>query len=196
MRTAEPASINEVSRAVCSINLKIAMLLQILALVALAQPGTFAVDEDILEYGSSGTSAVLLTVAYLEQLPLFPNDYGMLRRIAYVETRDGTTTSENIWAVSEAALLLTQNSNHPTLNVKHHLIAQELNIDWVSVQWDELQRPLYSALAARLILFYAPERIPDNVEDQAQFWLQHYNTNGDIAEFAGAANELEGKAYI
>ena len=55
------------------------MLLQILTFVVLVQSGTFAADERILEYGYSGTPAVLFTIAYIEQLPLFPNDYGMLR---------------------------------------------------------------------------------------------------------------------
>ena len=156
-----------------------------------------SVDERILQYGSNGTAVVLLSVAYVEQSAVFPDDNGLLRRIAYVETRDGTQPSsafENIWAVSQEALLRTQTSDHSLLNVKRNIIALEFDIDWNEVEWDDLQRPLYSALAARLILFLAPERLPDSsdIPGQAQFWKQHYNTNGSINDFIGRANELEG----
>ena len=171
------------------------MLFLCLSFLTLAQPGVFAIDERILEYGSNGTSAVLLTIAYIEQSTVFSDDNAILRRIAYVETRDGTRASDNIWAVSQEALQLTQDSDNPTLNVKHNLITQEFNIDWISVELDDLRRPLYSGIAARLFVFLAPEKIPNSndIEGQAQFWKQYYNTNGSINEFTGAAYELEGR---
>ena len=60
------------------------------------------------------------------------------------------------------------------------------------MEFDDLRRPLYSALAARLLLFLAPEMIPDSndIEGQAQFWQQYYNTGGSIEEFTGAANGM------
>ena len=171
------------------------MLFQILslALTVLAHQGV-AIDERILERGYTGTSAVLLTVAYLEQSTVFSDDNGILRRIAYVETRDGTRENENIWAVSEEALQLTQNCVHPTLNVKYNLIAQELDIEWISVEFHELKAPLYSALAARLLLFLVPKMIPDSndIEGQARFWKEYYNITGSVDEFIRAAYELEG----
>ena len=91
----------------------------------------------------------------------------------------------------EEALQLTQASD---LNVKHNLITRELGVDWISLEWEELQRPLYSAIAARLLLFLAPERLPDvnDIEGQALFWKKYYNTNGSESEFTGAVFELEG----
>ena len=72
------------------------MLFQIvITLGVLAQVGVFAIDDRILERASNGTSVVLLTVAYLQQTTIFSDDNGMLRRIAYVETRDGARLSEN-----------------------------------------------------------------------------------------------------
>ena len=171
------------------------MLLRILILGVLAQVGVFATDGLILERGSNGTSVVLLTVASLQQTTVFADDNGMLRRIAYVETRDGTRPNENIWAVGREALQQTQAADHPTLNVKHNLISRELDVDWRAVEWEDLQRPLYSAMAARLLLFLAPERLPDasDIEGQAAFWKRYYNTNGSVSDFAGAAYELEGR---
>ena len=165
--------------------------------VAILQIGVFALDERILQHGSNGTAAVLLTVAYIEKSSVFADDNGMLRRIAYVETRDGTRAHQNIWAVSRQALQQTQLSEHPTLNVKHNLIALEFAIGWNTVELEDLERPFYSAIAARLLLFLAPERLPDSndIEDQARFWKQYYNINGSLSDFTGAAYELEGLAH-
>ena len=183
--------------------LKLEMFSEVFAIflgVVLTQASVNAVslDERILQNGSNGTTAVLLSVAYLERSAVFSDDNGFLRRIAYAETRDGTSSSiefHNIWAVSQEGLEQTKILDHPTLNVKRNLIALELDIDWLMVDWDDLKRPFYSALAARLLLFIAPELIPDfsNIPDQARFWKQYYNVNGSVSEFTGAVNELEGE---
>ena len=173
------------------------MLLLMFAAIFLTQDGVLAIplDERILEYDSNGTTVVLLAVATLQQTTVFPDDNGILRRIAYEETRDGTSKpfEQNIWAVSQEALQKTQMFS-PTLNIKHHLIVLEFEIDWKTVELEDLKRPFYSALAARLLLFIAPERLPDssNITAQAKFWRQYYNTNGSLSDFTGAAYELEG----
>ena len=169
-------------------------------LLTKASVNAVTLDERILQHGSNGTTAVLLSVAYLEHSMVFSDDNGFLRRIAYAETRDGTSSSvefHNIWAVSQEGLERTKISNHPTLNVKRNLIALELDIDWLMVDWDDLKRPFYSALAARLLLFLAPELIPNfsDIPGQAQFWKQYYNVNGSLSEFTGAVNELEGEKF-
>ena len=48
------------------------------------------VDEAVLEEGANGTAVVLLSIAHIQQAAIFPDDNEMLRRIAYVETRDGS----------------------------------------------------------------------------------------------------------
>ena len=174
-----------------------AIFLQFLTVALFAHDGGWAasVDDRILQPGANGTSVVLLTVAHLQQTTVFADDNRMLRRIAYVETRDGTRPSDNIWRVDQDALLRTQILEHPTLNVKQNLISQEFDIEWTSVELEDLKRPLYSAIAARLLLFIAPERLPDasDIEGQALFWKTHYSENGSVAEFTGTAYELEGK---
>ena len=169
-------------------------------LLTKASVNAVSLDERILQHGSNGTISVLLSIAHLEHSMVFSDDNGFLRRIAYAETRDGTSSSvqfHNIWAVSQEGLERTKISNHPTLNVKRNLIALELDIDWLMVDWDDLKRPFYSALAARLLLFLAPELIPNfsDIPDQAQFWNQYYNVNGSLSEFTGAVNELEGEKF-
>ena len=157
--------------------------------VVLTQASVNAVslDKRILQYGSKGgTTVVLLSVAHLEHSTVFSDDNGFLRRIAYAETRDGTSSSvefHNIWAVSQEGFEQTKILDHPTLNVKRNLIALELDIDWLLVDWNDLKRPLYSALSARLLLFLAPELIPDssNIPGQARFWKQYYNVDGSLS---------------
>ena len=67
------------------------MFLRVLILAALARCVVFAIGEQlILEDGSNGTAAVLFAVARVWESSIFPNDNDLLRRIAYVETKDGS----------------------------------------------------------------------------------------------------------
>jgi len=162
------------------------------------------VNEAVLEEGANGTAVVLLSVAHIQQAAIFPDDNEMLRRIAYVETRDGSdpgTYSEgnngDIWAVSEAGFNNTKDTSNALLALKHEQIVQQFEIDWRRVQFSELRKPFYSALAARLVLFAAPRAIPTStdVAAQAQFWRENYNSAGSVEDFTGATNELQGGIY-
>ena len=71
----------------------------------------------MLEDGANGTTVVLLSqsVVHIQQAAIIPDDNELLRRIAYVETRDGisdTTNTETntggIWAVSKEAFEMTK----------------------------------------------------------------------------------------
>lgn len=68
-------------------------------------------------------------------------------------------------------------------------------IDWPSVTWDDLTKPLYSALGARLYVQYQSRSdasgIPRNVTDQAKFWKKYYRPNGDVNDYITAAERLE-----
>ena len=149
----------------------------------------------MLENGRSGTDVVLLSIAYIHQVTIFQDDNDLLRRIAFVETKDGAyldtfNNSGGIWAVDEDTFLCMQINS--SLFQKHEEIRQLYGIDWKAVQWSELNKPLYSALAARLVLFIAPEDIPSSeaVSAQAQFWRDHYNGDGSVQDFVKAANKL------
>ena len=170
----------------------------LLAAVLCSQATAVEVNEAVLEEGANGTAVVLLSVAHIQQAVIFPDDNQLLRRIAYVETRDGTDlVTDNdggIWAVSETAFESTKDISDPLLAAKHEQILQEFSIAWQSVQLSDLRRPLYSALAARLVLFIAPQAIPSDtdVTGQAEFWMENYNTEGSVDEFIEATMELQG----
>ena len=67
-------------------------------------------------------------------------------------------------------------------------------INWKGLRWSELSKPLYSALAAQLLLFNAQDSIPSDsdVVAQAHFWRENYNADGIIQDFINAAEILEG----
>ena len=164
---------------------------------------TVAQSEDIiLQKGSNGSAVVLLTIARLQQSGIFADDKELLRRIAYVETRDGTAENTyregyegGIWGVDENIFNDTQNINiYPRLRAKFDQIGRQFNIDWCSVKWSDLRKPLYSAIAARLALYNFPRTIPkaSDVSAQARLWANYYRQGGSLSEFATVAGELQG----
>ena len=152
--------------------------------------------------GASGSAATLLSIGSIQQSGVFGDDNELLRRIAYTETRDGTLSNTfragyhgGIWAVDEQDFLRTKNTTRYTrLPAKFQQIQLRFGTNWLNVQWRELRKPLYSALAARLVLYIAPLTIPsaDDLPAQAQFWVTHYNTDGDATAFVTTSSGLQG----
>ncbi|OQV18314.1 hypothetical protein BV898_07519 [Hypsibius exemplaris] len=121
-------------------------------------------------------------------------DKGFLKRIACVETQHGTAAHTymegnhgGIWQMTETNFLLTKNSiTYPGLNEFHQKIFRSsLRIDWTKVVWRDLRKPLYSGLAARILLWIRQEAghvIPDTLANQALYWKTHYNIGGGTVE--------------
>ena len=157
----------------------------------------------IYQEGAAGSEAALLSIGAIQQSGVFGDDNELLRRIAYTETRDGTLSSTyrsgyhgGVWAVDEAAFLRTKNTvQYTRLPAKFQQIQLHFGIDWLTVQWRELRKPLYSALAARLVIYIAPRAIPsaDDLPAQAQFWVANYNMAGNAAAFVTTSSGLEGE---
>ena len=99
-----------------------------------------------------------------------------------------------IWAVREDIFTRTQIGRDPLLVRKREQIMLIFSINWKAVRWSELSKPLYSALAAQLVLFNAQDNIPSDsdVVAQAHFWRDNYNADGVIQDFINAAERLEG----
>ena len=178
--------------------LEVAVSIAALALLGALAPQWSAAQDDITEQeGSSGTAVVLLSVARIRQSGIFASDNGLLRRIAYVETHDGTDAATyreefdgGIWAVTQGVFQDTKNTGPAKLvDINDHL-----GIEWAGVEWNDLRKPLYSAIAARLVLYNVPVAIPEanDIQTQAEYWEDYYNLAGSISEFTGAARELEG----
>ena len=185
--------------------LTVAVSIAALALLGVLAPQWSAAQDDIIEQeGSSGTAVVLLSVTRIRQSGIFASDNGLLRRIAYVETRDGTDPATyreefdgGIWAVTESAFRDTTNIiEYRLLPAKLVDIKDHFGIEWAGVEWNDLRKPLYSAIAARLVLYNVPVAIPEanDIQAQADYWEGYYNLAGSVSEFTGAARELEGES--
>ena len=68
----------------------------------------------------------------------------------------------------------------------HSQIKHKLGIDWTQSSWEDLTKPLYSGLAARLFLVKIPAPIPSDLPGQAAYWKRYYNTvagKGTVEKF-------------
>jgi len=164
-----------------------------------------AVDRTI-EPEVRGSEAVETVASRIERSAIFDNDYGYIRRIAWVETRDGLNRTKTfrdgyhggLWQVDEAVFQVTKDTvTYPQLLEKYEQIQVEFGIDWSPVGWVELRKPLYSGLAVYLYMFTRNERIPLNIQDQASHWERNYNrlhVEVTVEEFVILVGQLESRA--
>lgn len=139
---------------------------------------------------SSGSAVVQATVTLIRRAGIFPDDHNLLRRIANVESKDGNDAGTyrkgyhgGIWKVNQTGFQDTQDTTaHPGLDAKFRAILREFDIDWPSVQWEDLRKPLHSGLAARLYLSNTEDPIPNDVTGQALYWKTYYNRNGNSTQ--------------
>ena len=162
-----------------------------------------SVDRTV-EQGASGADVVLATIAKIESSGVFNSDKRILRRIAYVETRDGAASPPNggIWNASQEPFEETQQNSLLSqlklqINVAFSTELTQSNVNsYESLQWEDLRQPLWSALAARLTLFVIEstiERLPtsSDVSRQATFWSRYYGTEGNAKKFIADVQQLE-----
>ncbi len=165
------------------------------------------------EREQTGSAVVFATISRITESNVFPDDNRLLRRVAFVESRDGLDPSTyregycgGIWQVDEAVLLQTQNvTANPQLSAEgglyERLLGSSLRIDWAAVRWDDLKIPLFSGLAARIFFDISPLAIPPigKVREQGKFWKSSgFNTNDNdtVERFVREVTllELEGKS--
>ena len=146
---------------------------------------------------TAGDDVARAVVIRISVSNVFPSDHLLLRRIAYVETRDGTRNDTyrtghhgGIWNVNED--MFNRTRDEPLLATFYSAIDLNFAIDWSDVKWEDLRKPLYSGLAARLFLSTVSEEIPPSADfaGQAAYWRQHYNPSGTESEFVDDVREL------
>ena len=158
-----------------------------------------------LQEGANGAAVVQAVIAKMDSSEIFPSDHRLLRRIAYVENRDGTgrgaqslSCRGGIWAVEKGRF------KELALAVELSAIRDDIRrvflIDWALVAWNDLLKPFYSGLAARLILFYlelsgtAGIPLAGDIQNQAQFWFREYHSgrgNVTVEQFVMEVNILD-----
>ena len=88
----------------------------------------------------------------------------------------------------------TQNTlSHPGLTSKFTKIKDKFGIEWSKVEWKDLTKPLYSALAARLFMSNKPSAIPDDIEGQAKYWKDNYNTDAGKGTWEKFKEDVESR---
>ena len=150
--------------------------------------------------GTAGSDIVRAVISKIDALGIFPTDNRFLRRIAFVESNDGSsneTYRENyhggIWQVNEDLFNETQDTSmYPELVLLYDAIDLTFAIDWRLAMWEDLHKPFYSGLAARLFLSTIGEDIPSSSDyfGQGNYWMQHYNPSGIPLEFVNDVIEL------
>ena len=135
------------------------------------------------QYEMHGSKVVEAVIDRIARSEIFENNFGYIRRISWVETKDGLeklTFRPNyyggLWQMDEKVFKQTKDTyTYPTLTEKFARIQSEFQINWVSVQWKDLRKPLHCGLAVHLYMFTREEKIPLNVKDQAEHWKRNYN---------------------
>lgn len=152
---------------------------------------------------ADGIDVVFASISLIRDSRIFPDDNRFLRRLAYVETRDGVAISTfrpgyfgGIWQVDEAIYNKTVDVIfNPELADIHRQILLQFGIDWVETTWQNLLAPLFSALAARIYLTTIADPIPDigDLEGQGQYWLDFYSSDPSdtVQMFINDVNEFE-----
>ncbi|RUS87547.1 hypothetical protein EGW08_004723, partial [Elysia chlorotica] len=139
--------------------------------------------------GAAGADVVEATLQQLRESCIFPSDYIFLRRVAYVLTKDGTDPSTyragfdgGIWQINQTEFALSKTSGD--ISKYWGPIKSAFGIDWATVQWSDLRRPLYSGIAAMLTLLrVSGGNVPRALERQAAFWQNNFNTGNPRAAF-------------
>ena len=153
----------------------------------------------LLDDYACGSDVVEAVIKRLKRCDIFSEDYQFLRRLAFVETRDGaddnTPESGGIWGLHKDKLdvLYSETSlfNNDTIRrIVHECIAMAVTENTgapVLPSVDFLNKPLLSGLAAGLYLYYleingaASIPLAGNIEGQARFWKTYYHS-GNLRE--------------
>ncbi|XP_071096530.1 uncharacterized protein [Haliotis cracherodii] len=137
------------------------------------------VPDQVLVPGGTGSNAVEFVSNLIRDSCLFKDDLLFLRRLAYVASHDGTDANTyragydgGIWQIDQDKFNQIKSSATSTDLIGK--VRSLFNIDWSTVQWSDLRKPLYSGLAAALYLSTITESLPQGVENQGSFYKKYF----------------------
>lgn len=141
---------------------------------------------------ATGAAVVEEAIRRIHESQIFnASDYGLLRRIAWVESRDGADKNTFRDPKKEAGVGIWQMDKSTFEDIKRQAklqkkffgkIKKAFGIDFSNLDREDLNKPLVSALAARLQLARFKEKIPKEVDKQARYWKKYYNSNDPNAK--------------
>ncbi|XP_055350016.1 uncharacterized protein LOC129596697 [Paramacrobiotus metropolitanus] len=133
----------------------------------------------------AGSSGKFVVKAVIEKIfNVFGDDKGLLRRMACTSANmpaDMAVPSGGLWKVPAATFERTKHTDHyPNLTHYHQLIESNFGFEWADQEWNDLDVPLKSGLAARLALTFGEadhQNIPDNLIDQANYLTRYFDSS-------------------
>jgi len=168
-----------------------------LLVLALLTVAVTAEDDMIYTPEMVGSAVVEATVNSLESACIFPPNQLYLRRLAFVESVDGDDPLTflpgyhgGIWRVDEDMFLATQTDEAWVANRRYITRSERRwGIQWMNATWEDLRKPIYSAMGALMYTYlndprpYEDERPPWALDEQAEYWVEHYRHSGDPAQY-------------
>uniref|UniRef100_A0AC34FV04 VWFA domain-containing protein n=1 Tax=Panagrolaimus sp. ES5 TaxID=591445 RepID=A0AC34FV04_9BILA len=158
-------------------------------------------DHYLLKYATDtkyaiGNEVVIASIRKIQDTCIFPNDLLFLRRVAWVESKDGDSLKSfwnsdkgknGIWQTWTSMLSQVQNSGDPTLSD----LQNQLGVNMSDLNWSkgDLDIPLNDAALARLYT-NMKSAIPLDINDQAAYWVNNFNPSGTVQQFISAVAEM------
>ena len=139
--------------------------------------------------GSKRSSEVVEKICdYIRRARVFPRLHpGLLKRAALFEASypksEGTRPEGGVWRLTRAGFLDTQDIYaHPELQEYFVKIYRSFKLNWTKVSWDDLKKPLVSALAAGLLIAICSHGVKCNTSssdlaEQALLWQHFYHSS-------------------
>lgn len=145
-------------------------------------------DQRIWESGDTGPQVVDKCIETLRTTLDDGFDYEYLRRLAFVMSRDGDPLyplhiDGGIWQVSQYAFRETKLIQGTKLLDQ---CEELLGVKWNKMSRIKLEKPIFSAVAARLYLSTIVDDIIPPVDDilgQQEYWWRHYMLNHESKKF-------------
>ena len=163
--------------------------------------------------GANGSCVVEAVLKQLNKSGIFQQDHRFMRRMAFVETRDGReTVHENftrchkgvgIWGMTQiffqSMKRRMRNVEYPQLNTVVRDICEAFGVNLTGHERLNLRNPLVSGIVARFYLLYLTVlqdvEFPESKEHQATFWQSQYRLSSSptlMVRFEERVIELEG----
>ncbi|KAK7480283.1 hypothetical protein BaRGS_00028451, partial [Batillaria attramentaria] len=148
---------------------------------------------------ATGPEVVENVVEQVRSSCVLSQDNMLLRRLAYVESHDGTDPDTfrsgfygGIWQVTRPMYDITKSSAY--LEPARNNIQTHLGINWEATSWTDLLKPLYSGLAAALYISNELHQnpAPTTISQQQTFWATQYHHGGvSASEYTTLANLMQ-----
>ncbi|CAB4006901.1 signal peptide, CUB and EGF-like domain-containing 2 [Paramuricea clavata] len=139
---------------------------------------------DILSTSAKGWETIAKATNILKLSRVFPSDRNLMKRIALVESSlNRTSTEGGLWNVGTCAFWgVTQNREKYGKRLKkiQKMVGRRFGISWTRMTYDQLQRPMYSLIAARMYLYIIlTDGIPRGATAQSKVWSNYYRNCGE-----------------